>query len=276
MTSPDGRLGEMADRLRGLGGVEPSARELAEALWLARFVSPAELSPPGTPASAGDLATRRESAAPHHADAPVGDRGGPAGPAALRTRLHVERPRLARPDPAPGDTDAGFVRIRVPTATALPHPLALQRTLRPLQHYRPPVRLPALDLDEQATAEQAAETRLVLPVLRATTRREARLCLLMDVSTSTGVWNTAFEELRQLCAGLGAFREVSAYYVRAGADGRLVVATGHDIGGDTGRAPRAAEQLRDPTGRQLTLVLSDCAGPLWRSGAALPRAKTPA
>ncbi|MFF3372893.1 SAV_2336 N-terminal domain-related protein [Streptomyces sp. NPDC002680] len=267
MTSPDGRLAELADRLRGLGGVEPSARELAEALWLARFVPPAELSRPGAPASAGDLALRREPPAPHHADAPVGDRGGHAGPAALRTRLHVERPRPARPDPAPGHTDAGFVRVRVPAATALPHPLALQRSLRPLQHYRPPVRLPALDLDEQATAEQAAETHLVLPVLRATTRREARLCLLMDMSTSTGVWNTAFEELRQLCAGLGAFREVSAYYVRAGADGRLVIATGHDVGGETGRAPRAAEQLRDPTGRQLTLVLSDCAGPLWRSGA---------
>ena len=264
MTSPDGQLAELAERLRGLGGVEPSARELAEALWLARFVARAELgSREPAAASAADLALRGGSPAPTRADAPVSGTGEHAEPAALRTRLHADRPQPAGAEPGSGGAGADFVRVRVPAATALPHPLALQRSLRPLQHYRPPVRLPALDLDEQATAEQAAETRLLLPVLRATTRREARLCLLMDVSTSTGVWDTAFEELRQLCAGLGAFREVAAYYVRAGEDGHLVVATGRD----TGRALRAAEQLRDPTGRQLTLVLSDCAGPSWRSGA---------
>ncbi|MYR44021.1 SAV_2336 N-terminal domain-related protein, partial [Streptomyces sp. SID5910] len=177
-----------------------------------------------------------------------------------RTALHAERPGPTGRQPAGADSDA--VRVRVPMATALPHPLGLQRALRPLQHYRPPVRATALHLDEQATAEQAAETRLLLPVLRAATRRESRLRLLMDVSTSTGVWETALDELHRICAGLGAFREVTVHHVREGDDGELLAATSRD--GD--RALRAAEQLRDPTGRQLTLVLSDCAGPLWRSG----------
>lgn len=280
MTSPDtpdtdGQLAELAElteRLRALGGVEPSARELAETLWLARFVGRAQ-SPPkeqrtGTgevPEPATDLATTgRTPTAAGPQDSRPGFRSRPADPVAERTRLHADRPRTGETlDDDPGDPDSDFVRVRVPSATALPNPLALQRALRPLQHYRPPVRSPALDLDEQATAEQAAQTRLLLPVLRATTRREARLRLLMDVSTSTGVWETALEELRQLCAGLGAFREVSAHYVREGDDGHLVAAPGRAFD----RAARAAEQLRDPTGRQLTLVLSDCAGPLWRSGA---------
>ncbi|WP_105975860.1 SAV_2336 N-terminal domain-related protein [Streptomyces geranii] len=277
MTSPDGQLAELAERLRALGGVEPSARELAEALWLARFVGGATApagAEPEVPEGGADLAAsgRTSPVGP-----PPGSRPGfrarptdptdptePADPVADRTRLHADRPRAdGTPGAQPADADSDFVRVRVPSATALPNPLALQRALRPLQHYRPPVRTPALDLDEQATAEQAAETRLLLPVLRATTRREARLRLLMDVSTSTGVWDTALEELRQLCAGLGAFREVATHYVRAGEDGRLVAAPGRAFD----RAARAAEQLRDPTGRQLTLVLSDCAGPLWRSGA---------
>ncbi|MEV8551247.1 SAV_2336 N-terminal domain-related protein [Streptomyces glaucescens] len=262
MTTPDGRLAELAERLRALGG-EPSARELAEALWLARYVAPAAVRPDPAPA------------APRPADGPLQDPGpdpcdrdaasdppAPDEPDA-RTLLRADRPRPAGPEAEPpaGDTP-GVVRVRVPMATALPQPLVLQRALRPLQHYRPPVRAAALDLDEQATAEHAAETRLLLPVLRATDRREARLRLLMDVSTSTGVWDTALEELRQICAGLGAFREVAVHYLSEDADGTLVAGPARH----GGRVVRAAEQLRDPTGRQLTIVLSDCAGPLWRSG----------
>ncbi|RCG24706.1 serine protease [Streptomyces diacarni] len=37
-------------------------------------------------------------------------------------------------------------------------------------------------------------------------------------------------------------------------------------GGAGGRVPGYADQLRDPTGRQLTLLVSDCAGPQWRDG----------
>ncbi|MEU0584248.1 hypothetical protein [Streptomyces sp. NPDC006132] len=36
--------------------------------------------------------------------------------------------------------------------------------------------------------------------------------------------------------------------------------------GRTGGPLRPAEQLRDPTGPQLTMLLSDAAGPLWRDG----------
>jgi hypothetical protein len=262
MTTPDGRLAELAERLRALGG-EPSARELAEALWLARYVAPAAVRSDPAPA-----APRPEDDHPAEAGPdPCGQGAAPDPPAPdrpdARTLLHADRPRPAdRGAGPPGGDSAGAVRVRVPMATALPQPLALQRALRPLQHYRPPVRAAALVLDEQATAEEAAETRLLLPVLRATDRREARLRLLMDVSTSTGVWDTALEELRQICAGLGAFREVAAHYLREDADGTLVAGTARH----GGRAVRAADQLRDPTGRQLTLVLSDCAGPLWRSG----------
>ncbi|MEU4149685.1 SAV_2336 N-terminal domain-related protein [Streptomyces sp. NPDC026659] len=269
MTAPDGQLGELAERIRALGA-DPSARELAESLWLARYVGRPALGPatpepspldPADPEEIGEF--RIDYTPPAWYTENVGTGRRKDARSGDPVRLHAERPGPgAIPAPTTAGPDADAVRVRVPTATALPQPLVLQRALRPLQHYTPPVRTPALLLDEQATAEQAAETHLVLPVLRAVTRREARLRLLMDVSTSTGVWDTALGELRQICAGLGAFREVTAHYLREDEDGRLMAATSRD----GVRASRGAEQLRDPTGRQLTLVLSDCAGPLWRSG----------
>ncbi|MBR7677146.1 hypothetical protein KDA82_29940, partial [Streptomyces daliensis] len=68
-------------------------------------------------------------------------------------------------------------------------------------------------LDEQATAERAAVSGLLLPVLQDSGRREARLQLLMDVSTSTAVWTATLTDLRRLCEGTGVFREVLVHYV---------------------------------------------------------------
>ncbi|MFJ9250012.1 SAV_2336 N-terminal domain-related protein [Streptomyces sp. NPDC101776] len=273
----DGPLSGLVERLRARLGVDPGARELAEALWLAEHVARPEVRPPEP-----ELAEAEElDESPFHSE--FGPTGVPPGETAARIDLATPRPPTPDPPdrttsttrlyadrsgPAPHDTteqggpEPDFARVRVPVATALPNSLALQRALRPLQRYHPPVRTTAHHLDEQATAERAAETGLFTPVLRPGTRREARLRLLMDASTSTSVWDSTLEELHQICAGLGAFREVQVHYVHQGADGQLAIGTSRD----PGRALRAAEQLRDPTGRQLTLVLSDCAGPLWRSG----------
>ncbi|WLW52255.1 SAV_2336 N-terminal domain-related protein [Streptomyces sp. YU58] len=262
----DGPLRELAERLRVRLGVEPTPRELAEALWLAGHVGPAPAPTrprvtggpvlmPG-PAQADD-----SGAAPPGSPRPVAET--PGRDSSGRARLYADGPDTAPATASGADgPDGPASRVRVPAATTLPHTLRLQRALRPLQHYHPPVRVPAHLVDEQATAEQAAESRLLLPVLRATTSREARLRILMDVSSSTAVWDRTVEELRQICAGLGAFREVAVHHVREGPGGGLTVTTSRE----GTRGARAAEQLRDPTGRQLTLVLSDCAGPLWRSG----------
>ncbi|WP_406122172.1 SAV_2336 N-terminal domain-related protein [Streptomyces sp. NBC_00989] len=260
----DGPLGGLAERLRARLGVEPSARELAEALWLAEHVSRAEVTP-AEPESATDPPDEPSSIPAPQEPTPRPDSTAAPTPAPSddRTHLYADRPRpTLREGGEQAAPEPDFVPVRIPVATALPNSLALQRALRPLQRYHPPVRGTAHRLDEQATAERAAETGLFTPVLIPGARREARMRLLMDASTSTSVWDSTLEELRQICAGLGAFREVQVHYVHQGADGQLAIGTSRE----PGRALRAAEQLRDPTGRQLTLVLSDCAGPLWRSG----------
>ncbi|MEW1829306.1 SAV_2336 N-terminal domain-related protein [Streptomyces sp. NPDC088196] len=260
----DEPLGGLAERLRARLGVDPSARELAEALWLAEHVSRAEVTPPEPELGPAPPDEPSDTPAPQE-PTPRPDSTAPT-PAPPDDRTHLYADRRPRPTPREGaeqpTPEPDFVPVRIPVATALPNSLALQRALRPLQRYHPPVRTTAHHLDEQATAERAAETGLFTPVLRPGARREARMRLLMDASTSTSVWDNTLEELRQICAGLGAFREVQVHYVHQGADGQLAIGTSRE----PGRGLRAAEQLRDPTGRQLTLVLSDCAGPLWRSG----------
>ncbi|MFF9621468.1 SAV_2336 N-terminal domain-related protein [Streptomyces griseosporeus] len=239
--------------------IEPGVEELADALWLARWLPPTpgqRTGPRGTPGdSAPGPADATPAVSPHapHAPSLPAEDGPPAQP---------DGARLFAPGPGGDGTGTRTTPVRVPAAPALPEPLALQRGLRPLQRYRAPVRPVPRTLDEHATAERAAESRLVLPVLRTDRRREARLLLLMDVSTSTVVWQQALDELRQVCARAGAFREVQVRYLHESPGGR----PGCAATPEPTAALYAPEQLSDPTGRRVTLVLSDCAGPMWRSG----------
>ncbi|MFF7606949.1 SAV_2336 N-terminal domain-related protein [Streptomyces parvulus] len=254
-------LAALVARMRD-AGIGPGVEELADALWLARWL-PGPDRQPGPSAPGADHPFANPAGAPPAPPPPVPV--PPAGPGG------AERPDSARLF-APGGQDGaatgeggtgpGLTPVRVPAAPALPEPLALQRGLRPLQRYRAPVRPVPRTLDERATAERAAESGLVLPVLRTDRRREARLLLLMDVSTSTVVWQQALDELRQVCARAGAFRELAVQYLHEGPGGLPGCSSSPGTGGPL----HAPEQLSDPTGRRVTLVLSDCAGPMWRSG----------
>ncbi|MER7412638.1 SAV_2336 N-terminal domain-related protein [Streptomyces cacaoi] len=274
-----GPVAELAARLAALPGRReegadggPSARELAELLWLARHVPPAG---GGTPAPPGD-----DTAADGPAPPPPG--GRPKPPADEPETEPGGRRETAEPEPATAGLRSGrpvppqrgrtpetgdgprlrAVPVRAPAATVLPGVPELQRALRPLQGYQPPVGTRDGQLDEQATAERAAETGLVVPVLRGATTAGTRIRLVMDVSSSTVLWQGALAELAQVCAVTGAFREVRTYHLREGRDGTVLASPDHA----GRRMPCPAERLRDPTGQQLTLVLSDCAGPLWRAG----------
>ncbi|MFF1481848.1 SAV_2336 N-terminal domain-related protein [Streptomyces sp. NPDC058301] len=254
--------------------IQPTAQELADALWLAGFAGPLARPRPqvadAVPPVAGGPGVKPpdpvDGAGPAPAervpeqDAPGGSVGRPNG-----GQAELFTPGSGRgPDGDAAGTQAGpdGVRVAAPAAATLPEPLGLQRALRPLQHYRPPARTTVSRLDEQATVDRAADTGLILPVLRPDRRRQARLALLMDVSSSTVVWEQTLDELRQVCERAGAFREVQLHYLHEGADGGPRVGTGVAPGGHLADP----SQFWDPAGRQLTLLLSDCAGPMWRSG----------
>ncbi|RCG24705.1 hypothetical protein DTL70_10170 [Streptomyces diacarni] len=219
-------LGELAGRLHG-AGFEPTARELAEALWLAHWVGPGEETgssdrEDGAAATSGAPGPSQHAGRTGHAGtpgtagpSPGTDKTAPDGNAAV-TRLYAEGADPDEPRDAPRDAHAEGTRVRVPEATALPRHTPLQRALSPLRDYRPPVRPASRHLDVQATAERAAETGLLVPVMRTQERHRPRLRLLMDVSNSTVLWETMLDELRRVCATSGAFCEVTVHHLREG------------------------------------------------------------
>ncbi|WP_319701955.1 SAV_2336 N-terminal domain-related protein [Streptomyces sp. ME02-6979.5a] len=269
-SAPDEALGRPPSTLTALvarmreAGLDATAEDVADALWLAQWTDPFPRRP--------EAWTKQERSVPEGPTVPEGE-GRPSSaprvpsnasdtPPAERAALHVPAGDRRRR----GDAGRGVVaaHVRVPTASTLPDPLALQRALRPLQGFHSPSPPGRGTLDEKATVHRAAETGVVQPVLRPAHRREARAQLLMDVSSSTAVWEQTLDELRETFLRCGAFREVRVHYLHEDQDGAPGIST--DFRPPTSPLPSPA-QLTDPTGRQLTLLLSDCAGPMWRSGA---------
>ncbi|MCZ1007512.1 SAV_2336 N-terminal domain-related protein [Streptomyces lydicus] len=212
--------------------------------------------PQGRPRDTAGRQRQRQRRQPRHRGRgpvlvrPPGRRPAPGGRAAAH-------PGGTAPDP----DRQRLGEVAVPIASAFPGLLPLQRALRPIQRYRPPVAPARRKLDEPATAELSAHAEMIIPVLRGVHRRAAALRLLMDGSSSMAVWEQMLHDLRQVCERVGAFRDVTVHYLHPhGQDIGVAAAPG------PGRPLRPADQLHDPTGHHLTLVVSDCAGPLWRDG----------
>ncbi|SEE32562.1 hypothetical protein SAMN05428954_2321 [Streptomyces sp. 2112.3] len=278
-----GPLDELVARLTA-AGVPADARGMADALWLAQWITPDATRADGS-VEAGPARTQ-EPGGPDPATFRVGPavslepgdaRGTPPdgsengdGPAdadpsssVLRdgARRRVAELLPTRDERLPDPDRQRLGEVAVPIASAFPGLLPLQRALRPIQRYRPPVAPARRKLDEPATAELSAHAEMIIPVLRGVHRRAAALRLLMDGSSSMAVWEQMLHDLRQVCERVGAFRDVTVHYLHPhGQDVGVAAAPG------PGRPLRPADQLHDPTGHHLTLVVSDCAGPLWEDG----------
>ncbi|MET8974433.1 SAV_2336 N-terminal domain-related protein [Streptomyces sp. NPDC004539] len=257
-------LAELVSRLR-LAGLDPDHRQLSDALWLAQFT---RRPVPEGPEEAGPEAT-----------GPVGNANVSAGAAPHPpAESPVEVPRPPKRPVLDGQVSlypvpqgerrarAGALSIGVPAAPVLPAPLELQRALRRLQTYRSPAPPLRTRLDEGATAELSAQAGgLIIPVHRAVVRRDARLQLVLDASSSMRVWHRMFHELEQVFGQLGAFSDIQVSYLHQGPDGEPAVSRSPEAPAAPLHSP---ERLSDPTGRRIVVLVSDCAGPLWHSGQA--------
>ncbi|MFJ2908820.1 SAV_2336 N-terminal domain-related protein [Streptomyces sp. NPDC087228] len=284
-----GLLPAFVARLRE-AGLDPDVEQICDALWLARWTRDPDapddgaVPPAAAPAREDRPGGHRATAAAGRevAQGPAADGDGPAGQQDLgdadrRVALYPV-PRTAPPGAPRPDGPAGRGRgtarggrtraltLGVPAAPALPAPLELQRALRPLQRYRPAVPPLRRTLDETATAELSARAGgIIMPVFRGASRGEALLQCVMDASSSMLVWDRMFGELQEIFSQLGAFRDVQVRYLHQGPDGAAAVSRSPD----PAAAPlNSADRLSDPTGRRVTVLVSDCAGPLWHSGRA--------
>ncbi|MGW1747897.1 SAV_2336 N-terminal domain-related protein [Streptomyces sp. NPDC002092] len=226
-------------------GTRPTPLELAELLWLAGHLEPAAepaTSPAPQPPAPDDRPP--ETAEPATPPRPPHRDPAPAPPSQPhRVPLHL---------PGPGPATKPHTALLAPAPPMLRHPLALQRSLRPLKRrVDAPVRL---ELDEQATADRIARLGAApawwLPVLRPARERWLRLNLVYDDGPTMPVWRPLIHELHTALAQSGIFRTVALH--RAGPDGTI----------------RRPGDHTPADGRTVTLLVSDCMGPQWREGPA--------
>ncbi|MCQ9135250.1 SAV_2336 N-terminal domain-related protein, partial [Streptomyces hilarionis] len=249
--------------LTAAADTEPTPRELAELLWLARQLpdpdgpdGPDRRDGPGTPAPPTPAPARPVAKDPTAGPPPrgpsapsAGAHGPPNPPPVPDVRIPLRLPTPASRAPG-GRGAAGGRPLLAPAPPMLPHPLALQRALRPLKRTVPSAR--ALRLDERASADRiarlGAHPDVWLPVLRPARERWLRLALVHDTGPTMPVWRPLVRELHTVLAQSGLFRTVTVH--PATPDGRAR------------HVPDTAD------GRTVTLVVSDCMGPQWRPGPA--------
>ncbi|MEU5739239.1 SAV_2336 N-terminal domain-related protein [Streptomyces tendae] len=284
-------LEELIGRLRR-AGLDVTAEDVADAVWLARRLGAAPSgavgrpdpttgpdrgpgSDPGSgsesePGGTSERGSETPPASPDPAAAADGAARPDPDPTVPGTRASTPVPlRTAGTATRRGD-DGGThvtVPVRAPAASALPGLLGLEKALRTVGRYRVAgTEYTDGGLDEEATAERAAVTGFVLPVTRPGRSRRSDMRLLIDTGPAMAVWGQLVEELRQACQQSGAFAAVRVHHLYADAAGSPAIGPA----AEPGRALRlrSPDELHDPSGRSVTLLISDCVGTLWQSGGA--------
>lgn len=243
-------IDRLAESLRQ-AGIGFTVRELDDILWLASRLT-------GTPASAAQA----------QAAAPAPDTGGFADDAAPAAAGTAAQPPAETQDPADAggaevyaDTGIeGSIRagvLKVPGVAGSPPPSALRLALQPFSRRVASRR--DMVLDEEATADDAAESGFWSPVFRPLRERCFALSLVIEDCTSASLRAHALAELATQMRQQGGLRSVEIYRITGGPDTRLVTEHGTGIGID-----RLARDDR----RHLLLFATDGASARWRSGAA--------
>ncbi len=213
------------------------ATSIAEALWLAAVTS-VDGAANGSPARANT----GTSVVPDD-DIPAAER--PGAPSGMRVRGR----RVA-----PGAEPLAKGRqVRVEYSGALPQQLELVRSLKPFKRLWREGR--RLQLDVEATVRSYARTWQLVPEFRPAPERWFETCLVIDDSLSMAVWEEAVTGLSAVLGQLGAFRSIRTWRMSLAETGPVL----HNKGGQ----PSGADQLRDPGGRRLIIIISDGSAAGW-------------
>ncbi|MFD5294461.1 SAV_2336 N-terminal domain-related protein [Streptomyces mutabilis] len=275
-------LEELIGRLRR-AGLDVTAEDVADAVWLARRLgaTPSHdaalrdpLTGPGSEPAGVPTTGQVAPPPPEPREGATTDRGTPRpdpGPTAPGTRASTPVPLRAAAATTGRTQDGGGAHatfpVRAPAANALPGLLGLEKALRTLGRYRVAGTPPADGgIDEEATAERAAASGILLPVPRPGRNRRCDVHLLMDTGPTMAVWGQLAEELSQACRQSGAFAAVRVHHLYADATGNPAIGPAAEPGRPL--RLRSPDELHDPSGRSVTLLISDCVGAQWHSGGA--------
>jgi hypothetical protein len=238
--------------------------EIRDAFWLAGALYPSapqapvqEPPPPARPLPPPPVPRPRAEQEP---EPPVAEVPAPA-PAPRTQDWNVGRAHPVRAAVFDRGASGETAPLVWPTTPALPNARLIAKSLRPLGRRTPsPWRQ---ELDEEATAERAAQDKLWLPAFRPASWHEFELVVVVDTAGAAEVWQQMVRELCDLLRRQGAFRNVRVLLLDGGVthpDQVTLRAEGAD------GAVSGWRDVLDPTGRSLFLVLTDGIGAGWRSG----------
>jgi hypothetical protein len=235
-------------------GPQADWSQIADAIWLAAVIATDGDPVPGPERWTGTAATEAAAARAgvgSELPPPAAEPPATVSPAAFGTLPGARVRRIGGPAEIEDVADNSLLG-------ALP---AGQQIARALNPFKRRVRsVTEKEPDEEATAEFAVDSGVLLPRYRAVQERWLGLAVIVDSSPSMAVWRPTIAALRLLLERHGAFRSVRTFALSRGPGETLRL-----------RAPsggtRSPAELLDPAGRQLFMVLTDGYGELWREPA---------
>ncbi|MDJ0706968.1 MAG: SAV_2336 N-terminal domain-related protein [Leptolyngbyaceae cyanobacterium MO_188.B28] len=162
--------------------------------------------------------------------------------------------------------------LAIPDSPALRHSLDILKAIRPLIRTEPSAK--ATYLDVPATVKLIAETDLWLLKLLPVQEPWLELALVVDATPSMVIWQRTLLNLRRVLAQSGVFRDVRLWSLETvGAIASptppvaehakpLCIRSGFGAATAT-QPPCRPQELLDPNGRRLILVVSDCIDSRW-------------
>ena len=242
------------------------AENIADCLWLANFVDNAAVDAESvddlaSPPSKSNQPPIEESESLSDPDRdPITVELPEPSPLEASLALPTTSTQTAGPTPEPSPTSG--LPFQTPTAPALRKTLGIGRALRPLM--RKVDSYTRTELDEAATAEQTAERKFCLTVVRPAQERWLEVSLVIEDSPSSFLWQETLRDFKQVLERQGAFRTITVWRLKTSSQGEIQFftrpLTQHP------QKPRSPKELVDISGRRLILFASDCTSAAWRTG----------
>ncbi|MEU8781014.1 SAV_2336 N-terminal domain-related protein [Streptomyces sp. NPDC048637] len=229
-------------------GADAGSEELAEILWLAARIDDSGNRPAVVDDGPPVAATEQVPAPGTGPSRPAGTHAGE--PEEL---YHATAPGPSEPDDGPARRGEA---VLVRRARALDDPLGVMRALRPLG--RRSAQGGRTELDEELSVRSSIEQRMVVPVLKPLRGRWLDLALVVDTHHSMLLWHDLVTELCRAVTQTGIFRDVRVWLLSGTeAGGTPTVSRSAD------GAPRRPQEISDPSGRRLVIVLTDTVADGW-------------
>ncbi|MFE6682554.1 SAV_2336 N-terminal domain-related protein [Streptomyces sp. NPDC057729] len=233
---------ELSDAL-GEAGANVGPEELADILWLASRIDAADKweqttaadDPSRTPSAPSDTAGEDSDAEE------IGEHG-----------LYNDHTTAGTGD---DQGDAG-VSVLIRRAPALDDSLGIMRALRPLGKQAKATG--EGELDEEATVLASVERRMLVPVMRPSRGRWLDLVIVVDTHPTMVFWHDVVTELSRAVTQAGLFRDVRVWFL-GDPDTTGTPTVARTPGGER----RSAQELTDPSGHRLVLVVTDTVAEGW-------------